>query len=90
MVTGEPWILYAGVPLLTPEGEALGSPCVIDRVQRTLTEGQAKSLVALSRQVRAQLELRKQVDLQEQNQRLLESYQFILSFFVFVSPLVCA
>lgn len=50
LVAGEPYVrFYAGAPLLTPEGEALGSLCVIDRVQRTLTEGQAKSLIALSR-----------------------------------------
>ncbi len=75
-VLGDPGIrFYAGAPLLTPEGHALGSLCVIDVVQRTLTEAQAASLRALSRQVMAQLELRRLIDLHEENQRALQKYQ---------------
>ncbi|MDX2440197.1 MAG: diguanylate cyclase, partial [Desulfobacterales bacterium] len=75
-VTGEPWIrFYAGASLLTPKGEALGTLCVIDQVQRTLTEKQINSLRALSRQVMAQMELRRHVRLQEKNQRILKDYQ---------------
>ena len=76
LVTGEPWIrFYAGAPLLTAKGEALGTLCVIDQVQRTLTEKQINSLRALSRQVMAQLELRRHVGLQEKNQQILKEYQ---------------
>lgn len=52
---------YAGVPLTTAAGNALGTLCVIDRVQGDLTEQQEKGLRALSRQVMAQLELRRTI-----------------------------
>ena len=68
---------YAGAPLLTPEGYALGTLCVMDPVPRALTEGQGRILWALARQVMAHLEAQR--DLGSNPGR--ESYERYRRFF---------
>lgn len=50
---------YAGAPLITEEGYALGTLCVVDRTPRDLAPEQKDALKALTRLVLAQLEFRR-------------------------------
>jgi len=60
LVTGDLGLkFYAGVLLKSADGAALGTLCVLDTVDRTISEEQLDSLRALARQTMAQLELRK-------------------------------
>lgn len=59
-VTGGPHVRScAGAPLRTADGYALGTLCVFDRVPRAFSPAQQEALRILSRQVMAQLELRR-------------------------------
>lgn len=60
LVVGEPFVrFYAGAPLLSPDGHALGTLCVIDHQPRELSPGVAEALQALARLVVMQLEFRR-------------------------------
>ncbi len=61
LVTGAPRVrFYAGMPLVTPDGQVIGSLCAVDTRPRSLDETQKRALAVLARHVMGMLELRHQ------------------------------
>ncbi|GAA0579310.1 GAF domain-containing sensor histidine kinase [Paractinoplanes ferrugineus] len=59
LVVGEPYVrFYAGAPLVTVDGQPLGTLCVLDFEPRLLSPAECTGLRTLARHVMAQLELR--------------------------------
>lgn len=60
LVTGDPHIrFYAGAPLLSPDGHAVGSLCALDQRPRKLDVAGKTMLQTLARRVMEQMELRR-------------------------------
>ena len=84
LVTSTPHIrFYAGTPLTTVEGNALGTLCTLDHVPRKLDPEQLEALQLLGRQVVKQIELRR-------NEELLERERQQLQQIVAVAPVAIA
>ena len=70
LTTGAPNVrFYAGTPLITSAGHALGTLCVIDHIPRELTEFQLESLGKLGHLAMCQMELRREREQERRNSR---------------------
>jgi diguanylate cyclase (GGDEF)-like protein/PAS domain S-box-containing protein len=78
LVTGDPNVrFYAGMPLITTAGYALGTLCIIDTVPRQLTTAQRESIKMLARQAITQIEYHLTLlQITALNQQLIESASF--------------
>lgn len=66
---------YAGVPLLSPEGFAVGTLCAIDTKPKKLNAVQRRALEILARSIESMLETRRHVQLLENRQGQLREHQ---------------
>lgn len=72
LVTGQHIRFYAGVPLVTEDGHAVGTLCVIDHVPRTLRPDQERMLEILGRNAATQLALRRSLAVQRRTEEALQ------------------
>lgn len=79
LVTDDPKIrFYAGAKLQTHDNFVLGELCVCDREPRELSDKQNRALLALGRQVAAQLELRRNIVQRERAEHALREESKLL------------
>lgn len=86
LATGAPHVrFYAGAPLITPSGYAVGTLCVIDNKPRELSQHQIEMLKTLSRIVVDQLEIRlankklaEHIRIEEQNRQVIDQQRAVL------------
>lgn len=83
-MSGKPFRFYAGMPLNSPNGQPLGSLCILDYKPRELTDKQKKLLTVMGEQVETLIELNQHIANQEilhneMDHRVKNSLQSVLS-----------
>lgn len=80
LVVGDPYIrFYAGFPLVTNAGHALGTLCVIDTQPRVLDPEHASILVGLAKQISTMLDQRSEVLTIQQQLKMQADYQVLMT-----------
>jgi PAS domain S-box-containing protein len=79
LVASDPNVrFYAGSPLITKDGYAVGSLCVVDFERKELNEHQQKALKTLSKQVINLMELNWSLQMQQAHQAQTEAHKQVL------------
>ena len=87
LVQGKPYIrFYAGFPLISANGMALGSLCAIDIEPKSLSAEQITSMQRLARQVVSQMELRREARLLQTAELALLEKERSKPLFVEIQP----
>jgi class 3 adenylate cyclase len=91
-IGSEPFLkFYAGMPLINAQGYALGTLCVMDFQPRQIDFDQVEGIRRLSRQVVAQLELRRKLrEVEDAKQRLAEQTKRSEALILNILPTVIA
>ncbi len=85
-VTGAPYVVfYSGIPLVTEEGYAIGTLCVVDSKPHELNDIQKESLKSLGRQLIRLLELRLKNQMLDKQKADLEVYANDMEMFAYVA-----
>ncbi|GAC1381401.1 MAG: hypothetical protein NVSMB45_06150 [Ginsengibacter sp.] len=85
-VIGDPHVVfYSGVPLVSEDGYAIGTLCVVDSKPHEITEVQKQSLKSLGRQLVRLLELRLKNQLLDEQKAELEVYAKDMEMFAYVA-----
>jgi PAS domain S-box-containing protein len=79
MIAGRAFRFYAGAPLITASGIAIGCLFVQDSVPHTLTERQKKSLLTLSKQIINRFELNTRIRIMEREGRVRQRVESALT-----------
>lgn len=79
MIAGRAFRFYAGAPLVTSAGVAIGCLFVQDSVPHTLTEKQKKSLLVLSKQIINRFELNTRARIMEREGRVRQRVESALT-----------
>ncbi len=81
-------VSYAGIPLVTSEGDAIGSFCVIDKQTRVWTDDEIDILTELSKLVMTEVELREEILTRQKTEDALRKSEQRLQAVITGAPVI--